>query len=387
MSGFAVKGWCPSALKPMRSGDGLVVRVRPRGGRLTSAQALGIAELAKSFGNGLIDLTGRANLQIRGVRDRDQDAIASALDELGLVEADVEREAQRNILVAPFWNDGDDTRSLAAELERALAKAPLGLPQKFGFAVDCGAMRVLAQAPADIRIERGAQGGLIMRADGAHEGRAVAREQAVLTALALAKWFSASGGADDGRGRMAAHIRRGIKLPHALAGAARPAPATMAPQPGLDATGALVGLAFGQLQSAALEHLATLAPGLRVTPWRMLLIEDMREMPHLDGVVTRADDPLLRVTACTGAPGCPEARAETRKLAAALAPHVAADAELHISGCAKGCAHPKPSRVTLVGTANGFDLVRNGTARDVPDLRGLAPAKIVADPGVLMGGR
>ena len=69
MTTFAIKGWCPSALRPMLSGDGLVVRLRPRGGRLSAAQAVGIAALAKRCGNGLIDLTGRANLQIRGVRE------------------------------------------------------------------------------------------------------------------------------------------------------------------------------------------------------------------------------------------------------------------------------------------------------------------------------
>ena len=53
----------------MQSGDGLVVRMRPRGGRLSAAQAAGIAELAERYGNGLIDLTSRANLQIRGVSE------------------------------------------------------------------------------------------------------------------------------------------------------------------------------------------------------------------------------------------------------------------------------------------------------------------------------
>jgi precorrin-3B synthase len=350
-------------------------------------QALEIAELSKGYGNALIDVTGRANLQIRGVRDRDQDAIAAALDRIGLVEADAELEAQRNILIAPFWRDGDDTQLLGAELERELAAGPLGLPQKFGFAIDCGAMRVLAQAPADIRIERGAQGGLIVRADGAAEGRAVAREQTVATAIALAKWFMASGGANDRRGRLSAHIASGARLPRALAGAAKPAPAAPAPSPGVNASGALVGLAFGQLQSGSLAFLASLGSGLRLTPWRMILIEGAGEMPQLDGVVTRADDPLLRATACTGAPGCPEAHAQTRKLAAALAPHIPADARLHVSGCTKGCAHPKPAHITLVGTPKGIDLVRNGSAREVPDLRGLDPANILAHASVLMGGR
>ena len=61
MSGFAVKGWCPGALRPMLSGDGLVVRVRPRGGRLAAEQVAGIAALSARHGNGLIDLSSRAN--------------------------------------------------------------------------------------------------------------------------------------------------------------------------------------------------------------------------------------------------------------------------------------------------------------------------------------
>jgi precorrin-3B synthase len=381
MTAFAVKGWCPSALRPMLSGDGLVVRLRPRGGRLSAAQAAGIAELAPRCGNGLIDLTGRANLQIRGVREDGHETLVAGLSRLGLVDDDQAMEAQRNIVVAPFWSEGDDTQSLAIELERALAGPALGLPEKFGFTVDCGAGRVLAQASADVRIERGADGGLVVRADGAETGRAVSKTEAVDTALSFAEWFVASGGVTDGRGRMAAHLADGAKLPDALAGKAKPASAAASPSPGTHAGGALVGLTFGQMQSETLNFLAGLAPGLRLTPWRMILIEGLHELPRHDGLVTRPDDPLLRVVACTGAPACPEAQAETRKLAASLAPHLAPDTRLHVSGCAKGCAHPKASDITLVGTPGGLDLVRAGSPRDVPVQRGLT----TVDVRVLVG--
>jgi precorrin-3B synthase len=382
MTAFAIKGWCPSALRPMLSGDGLVVRLRPRGGRLSAEQAAGIAELAQRCGNGLIDLTGRANLQIRGVREESYETIVAGLLQLGLVDDDQAMEAQRNILVAPFWAEGDDTYALAAELERALATRPLGLPEKFGFAVDCGASRVLTQAPADIRIERGADS-LIARADGVEEGCAVSRADAIDVALSLAEWFLASGGMRDGRGRMAAHLAGGAKLPDAFASKATPALTSASLDPGVHPAGALVGLAFGQMQGGTLEYLAGLAPGLRLTPWRMILVEGLRDMPQHEGLVSRADDPLLRVVACTGAPGCPEAQAETRTFAASLAPHIAPDRRLHVSGCAKGCAHPAPSDITLIGTPDGFDLVRDGSARDVPAKQGLTAADVLA----LMGAR
>jgi precorrin-3B synthase len=358
--------------------------VRPYGGRISSTQAAGIAELSIRHGNGLIDLTGRANLQIRGVREETHEPLVMGLARLGLADSDAQIEARRNILVTPFWTEGDDTQSLAGELERVLATRPLGLPQKFGFAVDCGSTRTLASAPADIRIECGAGGQLLVRADGASEGRAVARSEAIHVALSLAEWFVASGGVRDGRGRMAAHIGGGAKLPDVLAGGARPAPAAATQVPGLFAGGALIGLVFGQLQSKTLEFLAGLVPGLRMTPWRMILAEGLRTMPEHDGLVMRRDDPVLRVVACTGAPACPEAHAETRRFAAALAPHLSPDTRLHVSGCAKGCAHPGASALTLVGTSDGFDLIRNGSARDVPTLRGLNPVTILADPGVLL---
>jgi precorrin-3B synthase len=185
---------------------------------------------------------------------------------------------------------------------------------------------------------------------------------------------------------MAAHVATG-KLPDIFAGKTQPAPASAVPDPGLVTSGALVGFAFGQLRSETLGTLATLAPGLRLTPWRMMLVEGVREMPQHPGLVTRADDPLLRVVACTGASICPEAFAETRELAAALAPHIPAGTTLHVSGCPKGCAHPAPSALTLVGTADGFDLVRDGSPRDVPAVRGLARAAILADPLAVLGGR
>ena len=385
MTGFAIKGWCPSALRPMPSGDGLVVRVRPRGGRLSCGQATGIAALAARHGNGRIDLTGRANLQIRGVSEASHGPLIEGLDRLGLVDADLQSESQRNILVDPFWIHGDDTHSLATELEQALAAHSLGLPEKCGFAVDCGTERVLAQAPADIRIERSADGRLIVRADGVSLGRVVRKAQAIDTVLALAEWFVASGGVTDGRGRMAAHVARKIRLP--FEGDTRPAISAATPGPDIVATGALVGIAFGQLDSVALADVAMLTPGLRLTPWRMILLEGLQEMPRHDNLITRSDDPLLRVIACTGAPLCPEAHAETRALAATLAPHIPADTRLHVSGCAKGCAHPAPSALTLVGTADGFDLVRDGSPRDTPAMRGLAPEKVVGAAGMLLEGR
>ncbi|QOZ46390.1 precorrin-3B synthase [Bradyrhizobium sp. CCBAU 53340] len=385
MSAATIKGWCPGALRPMQSGDGLVVRVRPFGGRLDAAQISGLAHLAERHGNGLIDVTSRANLQIRGVSESSHRSLVDGLAQLTLLDPDADTESRRNILVTPFWREGDETQALAAELEEALADSRLELPTKFGFAIDDGTSRVLAGNSADVRIERDAAGGLMVRADGAALGRGTARGEAVATALAVARWFAASG-VRDGRGRMATHLTAGATLPEALRGEAEPAPIMAAARPGLYPQGAMVGIAFGQMPHTTLNQLSVCGHALRMTPWRMVLSEGKRTMPSASGLITEAYDPALRVIACSGAPRCREAHADTRSLAVALAQNIGGAAQLHVSGCAKGCAHSGAAAITLVATAKGFDLVRGGSTRDEPILRGLDRDDIIGDPSILMGG-
>ena len=62
-------------------------------------------------------------------------------------------------------------------------------------------------------------------------------------------------------------------------------------------------------------------------------------------------------TACTGAPACPQGQGDTRTLARQLAPLLPKGRALHLSGCAKGCAHPAPADLTLTATGQGYDLI------------------------------
>ena len=118
--GPTIRGWCPGALQPMLSGDGLVIRIRPDGGRLVPDQAAGISRLALAHGSGLIDLTSRANIQVRGVTEAGYRPLIEGLAALGLIDESPEDEARRNIVTAPFWSPGDGTHELAAELANAL---------------------------------------------------------------------------------------------------------------------------------------------------------------------------------------------------------------------------------------------------------------------------
>ncbi len=377
---FQIKGWCPGALQPMESGDGLIVRVRPPVGCLSSRQLRAIGEGAQRYGNGLVDLTSRANLQIRGVSADSHSNLIALLDKAQLIDPDAATETRRNIVVTPFGHEDDraDAVSIASSLTALLCEGP-DLPGKFGFAVDTGSRRVLAEVPADVRIERGRDGQLIVRPDGAERGLRVEKGEAADVAVAVADWFVRSGGVSGGRGRMARHIAN-TPLPQDLRGDVAPASTTGTPTPGPCPDGLLVAAEFGQLASEALLALAQTGDEIRVTPWRMLLLAEADCAPQALCLITDATDPRLRVTACTGAPGCPQAAAPTRALARFLAPFVSEHRHLHVSGCAKGCARAAPSDVTLCAALDGFALIRDGKASDQPYRSGIAEDEIRANP-------
>lgn len=388
MTAPVIQGWCPGALRPMMSGDGLVVRVRPRGGRLTAEQAKGIAALAAAHGNGLLDLSNRANLQIRGVTEASHAALIDGLRALGCLDESAEGEARRNIITSPFWDEGDATQVVYKALEATLlANDALELPGKFGFSIDLTPLNALCSSAADIRIEAGT-GGIIVRGEGFATGALAANAAgAALLAVDLSHWFIATGHIQDGRGRMATLFaglspeERHARLPAAFQAARCSALDSAPPQIGAYDMGYLLGFAFGQMTAETLASLAAMGD-LRLTPWRMIMIEGLKAAPTLPGLITDRKDPLLRVLACTGTPGCLQALGPTRALAAELAPHVPPHKTLHVSGCAKGCARPGPADYTLVATPNGYAPLHNATAAARPQTTHSA-ADLTAHPDLL----
>lgn len=370
MSSPIVQGWCPGAHRPMMSGDGLVVRVRPRLARLNATQALGLCELAERFGNGTIDLTNRANLQLRGVKEADHQSLLAELSALDLLDAEPGIEVRRNILVSPLYETGDLTARLTQSLINRLADLP-ALPAKFGFAIDTGPARLLVADSADIRLETGTDG-LILRADGCETGRAVSEVEAIDQLIALAEWFAENQTSEN---RRMARVVAAQSLPQEWQDS-MPSAAGSPLQPGICELGALYGAAFGQLPARRLFTLIedTGASALRVTPWRLFLLEGGAAIPA-PAFVTDGADPLMTTDACPGAPFCPQAQVETRAVARALAPRVYGS--LHVSGCSKGCARMGLADFTLVGREGRFDLVKQGRAGDEPCQRGLTPETLM----------
>jgi precorrin-3B synthase len=402
------KGWCPGALRPMRTGDGWLVRVRAAGGRLDFDRAEAIADCAMRFGSGAIEISSRANLQLRGIGDDDLPRLQQRLAKAGLLDNDVDSESVRNIVASPLADFDPaavlDTAPVVAALEARLAQdaALHPLPAKFCFIVDGGGALPLGDVEADIRFEALAQGEAPRFAVSLGEDRTAALcvpAEAADAAAALARVFlEKRGDGEDASRRMRELVARlGVAAIFRAAGldlasAPRPARRRAAPRDylGIHQFGETycVGAApaLGRLTGEDLAYVAREArrlsgAGLRLTPWRALLLpgldvsgaQAMSAALALRGFVLDPADPRLSVVACSGAPKCANAARAVQIEALQLAPLLPGGGGivLHVSGCEKGCAHGRAAPLTLVARPGGYDLVVGGKASDKPFRRGL----------------
>jgi precorrin-3B synthase len=425
MTGSAVhlrRGWCPGALRPMESGDGLIVRVRPRAGGLDAETLIALAHAASRYGNGQIDLTRRANLQLRGVTYETLPRLLDLLAEHGLLDANAEAEAVRNILVSPLAGADPsevlDVRPLVCELAQVLDadRALWGLPGKFAFLIDGGGALPLDAERADVRlraIRSGKEARIAVGIDrpGGTLWLGLTRPAGPLVAVRVAHAFLRSRPgdgcirfrdlSDSGAERIRAAISEIVDPIEAP-----PSPRVRSSPLGLLEDGGrvfAVGIAvpFGRIESAVLRGLAEAlaaagAEEVRLSPWRTIYVPVSRGISAEGvlgaaaalGLIVDGKDPLLIFAACPGAPACSRAVADTRKDAQLLAAAIRSHPEIrsvHVSGCPKGCARSKPADLVLVAGGDGYGLIRNGTASDRPE-RTIASTELGALPSLLHRG-
>jgi precorrin-3B synthase len=409
------KGWCPGALRPMPTGDGLLLRIRAPGGRLSLDRAQAIGDCAAQFGNGAIEISSRANLQLRGIREAGLPSLQRLLDELGLLDADIALEGVRNIVASPLADIDPgailDTGPIVAALEARLgADARLhGLPAKFGFLIDGGGALPLGDVEADIRFEAylGDEAeprfALTLAEDRNLASVCAPQDVSSMAAALVSAFLRCAGTGHNPPRRMRGLIERhGAAAIFGAAGIEPSAPPTSVRRRaahqdflGIRKFGAsfCVGAAppLGRMTADDLcslveEARRALALDIRLTPWRALLVTGLAEggaenlaaaLARL-GFIVDPGDPRLAVVACSGAPACANAARAVQAEAlefAALIPS-GAGIVLHVSGCEKGCAHGQAAAFTLVSRPAGYDLVRNGKASDEPLRRGLTKDEI-----------
>jgi precorrin-3B synthase len=156
---------CPGVLRPWPAEDGGLVRVRLVAGAVTAEQLRGLSAVAAAYGDGDLHLTGRANLQLRGLPlegDRLPTEVQDAVAATGLLPHPT-HELVRNVMLSPRSGLGGETsrgiadlRPVAAAYDRLLCADDrlAALPGRFlvvlddgtgdlqGRALDLGAMAV-----------------------------------------------------------------------------------------------------------------------------------------------------------------------------------------------------------------------------------------------------
>jgi precorrin-3B synthase len=379
----------------MATGDGLLVRLTPTGTTMSCEAFAALCTAARRYGNGVIEITSRGSVQIRGLTEDSVKRFAA-----GVARIDLAFGEGPPVLSDPLAGlapqEALDASVIAADLRRAIAAAPFAadIGPKVSVAIDGGGTLHLDAVAGDVRMRAQAGGAYLHLAVGgdaetASPIGAVAAEHAVEAATRMLRVIAAGGPAVRARDIVAtngaAAFRRGIAdilvdLPRPPRRPAADPLGTHALNDGRLAIG--LGLAFGHAHATALEELThgaeSGAAGLRTAPGRALLVVGVTEdgAGHLAniaqrlGFIVRADDPRRQVVACAGAPICASAEIPTRALAPSLAANAAiagADAPMvHLSGCAKGCACPRSAPLTVVGIEGRCGVVVNGSARDEP---------------------
>ncbi|KTT02795.1 oxidoreductase [Pseudomonas oryzihabitans] len=378
----------------MPARDGGLCRVKLPGGRLMAGQARAIAAASERWATGVLELTNRANLQLRGVRQEGADALVAALQAAGLGPANPAADDVRNLLLSPSAGRDpqqlQDVRPLAAELLALLEgdRRLHGLSAKFALQLDGGEALARLDHPHDVWLSARAEGfvlGLAGTPVDAPLGLIPAGREVATVATLLHRFLDL---ADPEQSRMrqllsqrpVEELLAGLDLlptpsyPRAPAETAGRLGSHPQRQSGLCWVGAQPAL--GRLPATTLAAVADLAERLgngelHLTPWQGLLLPDvpadksselLAALAALD-LTTDPAAPLARLIACTGSVGCAKGQADTKGDALHLAERLPAGVAVHLSGCPRSCALAGQAPHTLLAVAPGrYDLfVRDAT--------------------------
>ncbi|BCG87625.1 precorrin-3B synthase [Mesorhizobium sp. 113-3-9] len=440
MNAFSRRGACPALSAPMQTGDGLLVRLNPVAGALTPKLLIGLAESALRHGNGIMEVTARGSLQIRGLTAESAALLAAEVDALGIaVRTGVPVETGPLAGIDP--KEIADPRPLAERIRMAIEEAGLAprLGPKVSVVVDGGGQLTMDAVTADIRLKAvradndivwsvsvagdGLNAKALAKVDAdaardiavaalrmvAEKGReAHARDLSERQLVSLAGWSCWTGLCEappsvlpdisPTRGEIGSSVVGTTPAAFEIGesgdgssisppvgemsgrteGGASRKPIGLFPLAG-DTFALGIALPYGSMPADKIIALAKSAVGtteIRLAPGRALLFvgqpdadcTSLQQTATALGFVTSPTDPRTRIAACPGTPACASGRIATRDIAETIATENAdiLDFTLHISGCAKGCAHPGPAALTIVGGENGAGLVVNATAKALP---------------------
>ena len=272
---------CPGVFRPWPADDGGLVRIRLVGGRIGSRALNALAAVAAEHGDGDLHLTGRANLQLRGLPldgDLLPDAVVEALLGTGLVPSGP-HDLVRNVLVSPqsgLAGGRADLRPVAWHLDGLVCAAPrlAELPGRFLVVLDDGRGDLVGR-PTDLGlVALDARAGQL-RIGSTGWGDVVALDDAADRIVALMHAFlDARGDGEDAAWHVdelsTPWVSLSVRDPRTHVGAA---PLAFGAVPG----GTHVEAPDGVLSPGLVAELTARTATLVITPWRGVLVaEDAR---------------------------------------------------------------------------------------------------------------
>lgn len=412
------RGACPALSAPMQTGDGLLVRLSPAEGGMAPATLASLCGLAARHGNGIVEVTARGSLQLRGLTAASAPLLAA---EAAALDLDLREgvPVETSPLAGLDPDEVADALPVVRAIRAAIATAGLAsrLAPKVSVVVDGGGNVDLSEMLADIRLTARQGGGWLLASGGdaaTATPLAVLDESDVAPAVVAALEAVAAAGRSARARELAGELeavlsrftRRGCGQEDESQGApSRFAPALIRPSgpppprrrgegivaelPLADGRFAFAAaLPFGSIHAHDLAAFARAAETrgigeIRLAPGRALILlcpsaataRAMAPIAERRGLITDPLDPRRAIAACPGAPACAGGSMATRQIATGIAQEwrdlLDGSFDIHVSGCAKGCARPGAAALTLVGGKEGCSLVLDGTAAGAP-LAGVA---------------
>lgn len=384
-------------LRVVQALDGGICRIKLDGGSIRADQADAVASVAERFAGGVIEVTNRANLQIRGIGPG-HDALIEALLAAGLGPRKPSGDDVRNLMLSPSAGIDRqmlfDTRPLAGQILVTLQTHERfhELSAKFAVQLDGGEALAMLEHHHDLWLSalvRDGEPWLAFGLAGTPLDKPAGRvplAQGHALVVAVLEVFLDLARPDQIRMR---DLLAELPADEFMTCVACRVPLQSCPdwQRDVSIDGLHLGVhsqhddlvyvgaaaALGRLDAGMLRGAAQLARekgdgSFRFTPWQSLLLPNVHR-EYADEVLARleelgflgsSDQPFAQLIACTGSSGCGKALADTKADARRLAEGLQRRGQalkIHFSGCPRSCAAAHVAPVTLLAVAPGrYDL-------------------------------
>lgn len=413
---------CPDIYHPAVARDGLLTRLRIPGGRLESLQCAAIVDLLAATGLDYIQVTNRANLQLRALTADLDPELLTRLTEAGLTAGNTAIEGIRNIMLSP--TAGIDSQELVDVYPLAQAwgdyldrHPELGiLSTKFSVGFDGGGSVSILDRPNDITLLAVSDREFSFYLGMGKRGSApvpiplrLGINECIPMMAAIAQTYRQGIESLGGNDRRKPRLRDVINH-WGLTGFSKAVQREFRgsshfifknlhqewnltredgnyhlgthQQRQTDRYYLGIVLPLGRWNKSQITGLGEIAEqygsgNIRLTPWQNIILPDIKaaDLEQVQSLITElglihtANHPTSLLRACAGSTGCQFAATDTQRDAIDLSNYLAANVtfdrplNIHFSGCDKSCAQHEQADITLWGVegTNSYRIEIAGT--------------------------